>query len=185
MSGLVNLLTDQRNPLKGSLAPCLVAAWSPGGSLETPPRWHVTIIRSNIVRGQLWPWTGSVMVLIDPWGSKVNDSRMTYMMTYFLSRSSSLTFGQGQWPFCTHFLPLYWVSCRGHSVQHFLKQWITPALGILLICFQTQIINFPRCGWQTNNNNCAVPGCWVFWITPYTSWKQLTAQQISSQSCML
>ena len=28
---------------KGSLAPCLVAALSPGGSLETPPCWHATI----------------------------------------------------------------------------------------------------------------------------------------------
>ncbi len=28
---------------KGSLAPCLVAVWSPGGLLETPSRWHVTI----------------------------------------------------------------------------------------------------------------------------------------------
>ncbi len=28
---------------KGLTAPCLVAAWSQGGSLETPPRWHATI----------------------------------------------------------------------------------------------------------------------------------------------
>ncbi len=29
---------------KGSLALCLVAAWSPGGLLETPPRWHTTVL---------------------------------------------------------------------------------------------------------------------------------------------
>ncbi len=30
-------------PDNGPKALCLVAAWSQGGSLETPPRWHVTI----------------------------------------------------------------------------------------------------------------------------------------------
>ncbi len=30
---------------KGYLAPCLVTAWSPDGLLETPPCWHVTILR--------------------------------------------------------------------------------------------------------------------------------------------
>ena len=29
---------------KGSLALCLVTAWSPGGLLETPPRWHMKIL---------------------------------------------------------------------------------------------------------------------------------------------
>ncbi len=29
--------------LLGTLAPCLVATWSPGGLLETPSRWHMTI----------------------------------------------------------------------------------------------------------------------------------------------
>ena len=30
--------------LLGSLALCLVAAWNPGGLLETPPRWQVTVL---------------------------------------------------------------------------------------------------------------------------------------------
>ncbi len=39
MSGFVHLLTDKRIP-----GPCLVAAWSQGGLLETPSRWHATIL---------------------------------------------------------------------------------------------------------------------------------------------
>ncbi len=35
------------NGPKVSLAPCLVAARSPGGLLETPPRWHATISMSH------------------------------------------------------------------------------------------------------------------------------------------
>ena len=39
VSGLVHLFTDYR--VNG---PCLVAARSQGSSLETPPRWHATIL---------------------------------------------------------------------------------------------------------------------------------------------
>ncbi len=35
------------NGPKGSLAPCLVAAWSSGGLLETPPRRHATLYNEH------------------------------------------------------------------------------------------------------------------------------------------
>ncbi len=38
MSGVIHPLTDQRNP-----GPCIAAARSQGGLLETQPRWHATI----------------------------------------------------------------------------------------------------------------------------------------------
>ncbi len=40
---------------KGSLAPCLVAARSPGGLLETPPRWQMTLYYCAKGGGKNWP----------------------------------------------------------------------------------------------------------------------------------
>ena len=37
------LVRSQPFATKGTLAPSLVAAWSLGSLLETPPRWHVTM----------------------------------------------------------------------------------------------------------------------------------------------
>ena len=42
----------------GSLAPCLVTAWSPGGLLETPPRWHVTIFLFSFFSSSLFRLPG-------------------------------------------------------------------------------------------------------------------------------